>query len=203
MVKESTAGCISSHEVCISSSLWVVYHQHIVLHIINAPRCMQQEVFMLNIVLLEPEIPQNTGNIARTCAALGATLHMIRPFGFEIDNAKLKRAGMDYWFHLDIRYYDNLDDFWAKNEDVEFYLFTKKAKNTYTDITYGENPYLIFGRESEGLPEWLIDKYKGRALRIPMCEGLRSLNQSNSVAIAAYECMRQTDFKGLSLSFDE
>ena len=158
---------------------------------------------MLNIVLLEPEIPQNTGNIARTCAALGATLHMIRPFGFEIDNAKLKRAGMDYWFHLDIRYYDNLDDFWAKNENCEFYLFTKKAKNTYTDITYGENPYLIFGRESEGLPEWLIENHADRALRIPMREGLRSLNQSNSVAIAAYECMRQAGFKGLSLSFDE
>lgn len=158
---------------------------------------------MLNIVLLEPEIPQNTGNIARTCAALGATLHMIRPFGFEIDNAKLKRAGMDYWFHLDIRYYDNLDEFWAKNEGCEFYLFTKKAKNTYTDITYGENPYLFFGRESEGLPEWLIDKYSERALRIPMREGLRSLNQSNSVAIAAYECMRQSNFKGLSLSFDK
>ena len=158
---------------------------------------------MLNIVLLEPEIPQNTGNIARTCAALGATLHMIRPFGFEIDNAKLKRAGMDYWFHLDISYYDNLDDFWAKNENCEFYLFTKKAKNTYTDITYGENPYLVFGRESEGLPEWLIEGHADRALRIPMREGLRSLNQSNSVAIAAYECMRQTGFKGLSLSFDE
>jgi tRNA (cytidine/uridine-2'-O-)-methyltransferase len=158
---------------------------------------------MLNIVLLEPEIPQNTGNIARTCAALGATLHMIRPFGFEIDNAKLKRAGMDYWFHLDIRYYDNLDDFWAKNEGAEFYLFTKKAKHVYTDVTYGENPYLIFGRESEGLPEWLIEKYSDNTLRIPMREGLRSLNQSNSVAIAAYECARQASFKGLLLSFDK
>ena len=158
---------------------------------------------MLNIVLLEPEIPQNTGNIARTCSAIGARLHMIRPFGFEIDNAKLKRAGMDYWFHLDIRYYDNLDEFWTKNEGCEFYLFTKKAKNIYTDISYGKNPYLFFGRESEGLPEWLIEKYSDHALRIPMREGLRSLNQSNSVAIAAYECMRQASFDGLLLSYDK
>lgn len=157
---------------------------------------------MLNIVLLEPEIPQNTGNIARTCASSGAVLHMIKPFGFEIDNAKLKRAGMDYWFHLDIRYYENLEDFWQKNPNCDFYLFTKKASNSYIDISYGDNVYFFFGRESTGLPEDLIDKYRERALRIPMKAGLRSLNQSNSVAIATYEYLRQKNFEGLLESFE-
>ena len=153
---------------------------------------------MLNIVLLEPEIPQNTGNIARTCAATGAVLHMIKPFGFKIDDAKLKRAGMDYWYHLDIRYYENIDEFFEKNGEIEFYLFTKKASTRYTDIKYGENPYLFFGRESVGLPESLLEKYREKCVRIPMKEGLRSLNQSNSCAIAAYEYLRQKDFCGLS-----
>ena len=156
---------------------------------------------MLNLVLLEPEIPQNTGNIARTCAATGARLHMIRPFGFEIDNAKLKRAGMDYWFHLEIFYYDNLDDFFAKNPNCEFYCFTKKAEKCYTDVSYGEDVFFFFGRESCGLPEEFIEKHKDRALRIPMKEGLRSLNQSNSAAIAAYEFLRQRDFPNLLKSF--
>jgi tRNA (cytidine/uridine-2'-O-)-methyltransferase len=106
----------------------------------------------LNIVLLEPEIPQNTGNIARTCAASGASLHMIKPFGFKIDDAKLKRAGMDYWYHLDIHYYENLDEFFEKNPNACFYLFTKKASKRYTDITYQDNSFLFFGRESCGLP---------------------------------------------------
>ncbi len=152
---------------------------------------------MLNIVLLEPEIPQNTGNIARTCASSGARLHMIKPFGFTIDNAKLKRAGMDYWFHLEIFYYENLEEFFEKNPDCNFYLFSKKAKNRYTDIVYGDDVYLFFGRESCGLPENLINKYPDRCLRIPMKDGLRSLNQSNSCAIAVYEYLRQKNFEGL------
>ncbi len=152
---------------------------------------------MLNIVLLEPEIPQNTGNIARTCASSGARLHMIKPFGFTIDNAKLKRAGMDYWFHLEIFYYENLEEFFEKNPDCNFYLFSKKAKNRYTDIVYGDDVYLFFGRESCGLPEDLLDKYPDRCLRIPMKDGLRSLNQSNSCAIAVYEYLRQKNFEGL------
>ena len=152
---------------------------------------------MLNIVLLEPEIPQNTGNIARTCASSGARLHMIKPFGFTIDNAKLKRAGMDYWFHLEIFYYENLEEFFEKNPDCNFYLFSKKAKNRYTDIVYGNDVYLFFGRESCGLPEDLLKKYPDRCLRIPMKEGLRSLNQSNSCAIAVYEYLRQKNFEGL------
>ena len=152
---------------------------------------------MLNIVLLEPEIPQNTGNIARTCASSGARLHMIKPFGFTIDNAKLKRAGMDYWFHLEIFYYENLEEFFEKNPDCNFYLFSKKAKNRYTDIKYSDDVYLFFGRESCGLPEDLLNKYPDRCLRIPMKDGLRSLNQSNSCAIAVYEYLRQKNFEGL------
>ena len=152
---------------------------------------------MLNIVLLEPEIPQNTGNIARTCASSGARLHMIKPFGFTIDNAKLKRAGMDYWFHLDIFYYENLEEFFEKNPDCNFYLFSKKAKNRYIDIKYSDDVFLFFGRESCGLPEDLLNKYPDRCLRIPMKEGLRSLNQSNSCAIAVYEYLRQKNFEGL------
>ncbi|MBO5373906.1 MAG: tRNA (cytidine(34)-2'-O)-methyltransferase [Clostridia bacterium] len=152
----------------------------------------------LNIVLLEPEIPQNTGNIARTCAATGASLHMIKPFGFKIDDAKLKRAGMDYWYHLDIYYYENLDDFFEKNPNVDFYCFTKKATKRYTDVIYDDNVFLIFGCESCGLPEEILAKYPERCLRIPMREGLRSLNQSNSVAIAVYEALRQQNFDGLS-----
>ena len=152
---------------------------------------------MLNIVLLEPEIPQNTGNIARTCASSGARLHMIKPFGFTIDNAKLKRAGLDYWFHLDVFYYENLEEFFEKNKECNFYLFSKKAKNRYTDISYSNDVYFFFGRESCGLPEELLNKYPDRCLRIPMKEGLRSLNQSNSCAIAVYEYLRQKNFKGL------
>ena len=151
----------------------------------------------LNIVLLEPEIPQNTGNIARTCAATDASLHMIEPFGFKIDDSKLKRAGMDYWYHLDIHYYKNLEEFFEKNPDPEFYLFTKKASHRHTDVNYGENVFFFFGRESEGLPEELLLKYPDRCVRIPMKAGLRSLNQSNSAAIAAYEYLRQKDFDGL------
>ena len=151
----------------------------------------------LNIVLLEPEIPQNTGNIARTCAATDASLHMIEPFGFKIDDSKLKRAGMDYWYHLDIHYYKNLEEFFEKNPDPEFYLFTKKASCRHTDISYGENVFFFFGRESEGLPEELLLKYPEKCVRIPMKAGLRSLNQSNSAAIAAYEYLRQKDFDGL------
>ncbi len=152
---------------------------------------------MLNVVLLEPEIPQNTGNIARTCASTGARLHMIKPFGFTIDNAKLKRAGMDYWFHLEIFYYENLDEFFEKNPDCNFYLFSKKANNRYTDIRFDNDVFFFFGRESCGLPEWLLEKHPDRCLRIPMKEGLRSLNQSNSCAIACYEYLRQKGFENM------
>ena len=151
----------------------------------------------INIVLHEPEIPQNTGNIARTCAATGAALHLIRPLGFEIDDKKLKRAGLDYWHYLDITYYDGLDDFFARHPDADFYCFSTKAPRKYTEVTYPENVFLVFGKETKGLPEEFLHDHPDRCLRIPMREGLRSLNLSNSVAIAVYEVLRQGGFAGL------
>ena len=151
----------------------------------------------INIVLHEPEIPQNTGNIARTCAATGAALHIIKPMGFTIDDKKLKRAGLDYWDKLDITYYENLDDFFARNPDAAPYYFTTKAQNTYTDVAYPENSYIMFGKESRGLPEELLFANPTHCVRIPMRDTLRSLNLSNSVAIAVYEILRQDHFEGL------
>lgn len=151
----------------------------------------------INVVLVEPEIPQNTGNIARTCAATGAALHLVRPLGFEIDDSKLKRAGLDYWDKLDITYYDNLEDFFAKNPDAEFFCFTTKAKYCYTDITYPKRTFLMFGKETKGLPEELLYNNPERCVRIPMRDMLRSLNLSNSAAIAVYEVLRQRAFDGL------
>lgn len=151
----------------------------------------------INIVLCEPEIPQNTGNIARTCAATGASLHLIRPLGFEIDNAKLKRAGLDYWDKLDITFYDGLDDFYAKHPDVIVYYFSTKAKHKYSDISYPDDAWIMFGKETRGLPEELLYANPETCVRIPMRDHLRSLNLSNSVAIAVYEILRQRDFEGM------
>ncbi len=151
----------------------------------------------INIVLCEPEIPQNTGNIARTCAATGASLHLIRPLGFEIDNAKLKRAGLDYWDKLDITFYDGLDDFYAKHLDVTVYYFSTKAKHKYSDVSYPDDAWIMFGKETRGLPEELLYKNPDTCVRIPMRDQLRSLNLSNSVAIAVYEILRQRDFEGM------
>ncbi len=151
----------------------------------------------INIVLHEPEIPQNTGNIARTCAATGASLHIIRPMGFTIDDKKLKRAGLDYWDKLDITYYDDINDFFSRNKDVEIFYFSTKAPNTYTEVSYGENTFIMFGKESRGLPEELLHQNREKCVRIPMRNSLRSLNLSNSVAIAVYEILRQDNFDGL------
>ena len=151
----------------------------------------------INIVLLEPEIPQNTGNIARTCAATGASLHLIEPLGFRIDDAKLERAGLDYWHQLDITYYKDLNDFYARNPDAQVYYFSTKAPKKYTDIKYPEKVYLMFGKETKGLPEELLRDNKSHCVRIPMRDSLRSLNLSNSAAIAVYEVFRQRDFEGL------
>ena len=150
----------------------------------------------LNIVLAEPQIPQNTGNIARTCAVTGAALHIIKPMGFTPTDKQLKRAGLDYWHFLDISYYDGFDDFFAKASG-NCYFFTTKAKNRYTDVSYPDNCYIVFGREDAGLPEELLFKNKNSCVRIPMMPTLRSLNLSNSVAIAAYEILRQWDFPEL------
>ena len=151
----------------------------------------------LNIVLVEPEIPANTGNIARTCAATGARLHLVKPFGFSLDDKHLKRAGLDYWHLLDISYYENLDDFFEKNKGGNFFYFTTKALNRHTDAEYEDNCYLVFGKETRGLPESLLVKNKESCVRIPMIEEARSLNLSNSVAIAAYEVLRQWDYPEL------
>ena len=151
----------------------------------------------INIVLCEPEIPQNTGNIARTCAATGASLHLIKPMGFEIDNAKLKRAGLDYWDKLDITYYDSLDDFLEIHKDKTIYYFSTKAKHRYSDVKYEGEVYIMFGKETKGLPEELLLNNPETCVRIPMRNGLRSLNLSNAVAIAVYEILRQWDFADL------
>lgn len=150
----------------------------------------------INIVMVEPEIPQNTGNVARTCAATGARLHLVGPMGFKIDDKKLKRAGLDYWHFLDITYYDSLDEFFERNSG-EFFFFTTKALNTYSDVSYPDGCYLFFGKETKGLPEELLLKNRERCVRLPMIGGARSLNLSNTVAVATYEVLRQWDFPEL------
>jgi len=156
-------------------------------------------VLELNIVLVEPRIPQNTGNIARTCALTGARLHIVKPMGFEIDDRQLKRAGLDYWHLLDITYYDGLDDFFGKNADGDFRYFSTKAENNYCDVQYKDNAYIVFGREDAGLPEDLLFRNRSRCVRIPMIDNpaARSLNLSNSVAIGVYEVLRQWGFPEL------
>ena len=152
----------------------------------------------LNIVLVEPQIPQNTGNISRTCAVTGAALHLVKPYGFEISDKKLKRAGLDYWDKLEIYEYDNIDDFFSKNSG-EFYFFTTKGRKVHSDVDYPQDRevYIIFGREDKGLPEKLLYENPQSCVRIPMRKTLRSLNLSNSVAIACYEVLRQWDYPDL------
>lgn len=152
---------------------------------------------MFNIVLVEPEIPQNTGNIARTCAATGSKLHIIKPMGFTIDDKKLKRAGLDYWHLLGVQYYENLEDFFSKTEGGRYFYSTTKAKHTYAEIDFQDNDYILFGKETKGLPEDLLYKNPETSMRIPMIDEARSLNLSNAVAIVLYEALRQTDFEHL------
>lgn len=151
---------------------------------------------VLNLVLVEPQIPQNTGNIARTCAVTGARLHLVGPMGFIIDDKKLKRAGLDYWDKLGVSCYENLDDFFSRNSG-DFYYFSTKGTRRHSDVSYPEGCYLVFGREDAGLPEELLFNNPNTTVRIPMRPTLRSLNLSNSVAIAAYEVLRQWDYPDL------
>ena len=153
---------------------------------------------MLNIVLVEPEIPANTGNIARTCAATGSVLHLIRPLGFDISDKAVKRAGLDYWHLVDVRDYENLDDFFSKNDVKTMRLFSTKAPKRYDEADYPDGCYLFFGKETKGLPEELLFANPDRCVRIPMRNELRSLNLSNSVAIAVYEALRQWDYPDLT-----
>lgn len=152
----------------------------------------------LNIVMVEPEIPQNTGNVARTCAATGARLHLVGPMGFQIDDKKLKRAGLDYWHLLDITYYDNLDDFFARNNG-DFFYFSTKSRHIHSDISYPDGCYLFFGKETAGLPEALLHENPDTCVRIPMLNSpdARSLNLSNSVAVGVYEVLRQWQYPDL------
>jgi len=151
----------------------------------------------INIALIEPEIPQNTGNIARTCAATGTSLHLVKPLGFEIDDRKLKRAGLDYWGELDITYYDSLEDFLEKTKDENLFFFSTKAPRAHSEVTYPERCFLVFGKETKGLPEELLHDNPEKCVRIPMRDKLRSLNLSNSAAIGVYEVLRQRDYEGL------
>lgn len=149
---------------------------------------------MINVVLVEPEIPQNTGNISRTCACTGVALHLVRPFGFELSDRTLKRAGLDYWDKLTVYYYDSLDEFLEKHKGDKLYLCSTKARKNYCDVKLEDGCYLLFGKETKGLPEPLIYDNFDNAIRIPMKGEVRSLNLSNAVAIVLYEALRQNNF---------
>ena len=155
-----------------------------------------------NIVLVEPEIPQNTGNIVRTCAATGTRLHIVKPMGFTIDDKKLKRAGLDYWHFLNIKYYENLEDFFKQNKDGRFFYLSSKAPVSYTDVKFCDGDFLLFGKETKGLPEKLLMEHPERSVRIPMISSARCLNLSNSAAIVVYEALRQNEFKSLTKESD-
>ena len=152
---------------------------------------------MFNIVLVEPEIPQNTGNISRTCAVTGCSLHLVRPLGFSLDDRYLKRAGLDYWDELRIYYYDSFEEVEEKHPGARFFLFSTHAGRSYAEADFKPGDFLVFGKETAGLGPELLSRRKADAIRIPMRENLRSLNLSNSVAIAVYEAFRQNGFKGL------
>ena len=152
---------------------------------------------MLNIVLVEPEIPQNCGNIARTCAATGARLHLIRPLGFDISDKAVKRAGLDYWHLVDVKDYENLEDFFRKNDVTEMWCLSTKAPRSFTEAQFHDGCYLFFGKETKGLPEAFLEAHRDRCVRIPMREQARSLNLSNYVAITVYEALRQLSFPNL------
>ncbi len=152
----------------------------------------------LNIVLVEPEIPQNAGNIARTCAVTGSVLHMVRPLGFEVSDKQLKRAGLDYWHLLDIRYYDSIEEVMDKYYNGKnFWFFSTKAKTIHSDAKYSDGDFLVFGKETKGLPEPLLEKYYSSCVRLPMRDETRSLNLSNSVCVGVYEALRQLDYLAL------
>ena len=152
---------------------------------------------MLNVVLVEPEIPQNTGNIARTCAATGSVLHLVKPLGFDISERAVRRAGLDYWHLVDVRVYENLDELIEKNDIRQMRLFSTKAPRAYTEADYADGCFLFFGRETRGLPEAFLEAHFESCVRIPMRTEARSLNLSNSVAVGVFEALRQQDFPHL------
>ena len=154
-------------------------------------------ITMLNIVLVEPEIPQNCGNIARTCAAVGARLHLIRPLGFDISEKAVRRAGLDYWSQVEVRDYENLEDFFSKNQVDQMWCLSTKAPRSYCEAQYQDACYLFFGKETKGLPEDFLEAHRESCVRIPMRENIRSLNLSNAVAITVLEALRQLEFPNL------
>jgi len=151
----------------------------------------------MHIVLHQPEIPANTGNIGRTCVATGTPLHLIEPLGFRLDEKAIKRAGMDYWEHLDVNTYVNYEDFLTKNPGAKIWYATTKAKRSYTEVSFGPDDYIMFGKESAGIPEEILVDNEENCIRIPMKSEIRSLNLSNSVAIVLYEALRQNNFDGM------
>lgn len=153
----------------------------------------------MNIILHQPEIPQNTGNIGRTCVATGTSLHLIEPLGFRLDEKSIKRAGMDYWQHLEVHRYTNFQEFLEKNPGAKIWMATTKAKHTYSEVEFGENDFIMFGKESAGIPEEILVDYEDTCIRIPMLPEIRSLNLSNSVAIVLYESLRQQGFSSMQL----
>jgi Predicted rRNA methylase (SpoU class) len=153
----------------------------------------------LNVVLFEPEIPANTGNIGRTCVATGTRLHLIEPLGFRLNEKSIKRAGMDYWEDLEVIRYINFEDFLEKNPNAKIYMATTKAKKTYVEVQYEENSFLMFGKESAGIPEEILLEYQDTSIRIPMAGEIRSLNLGNSVAIVLYEALRQRSFAHMQM----
>ena len=153
----------------------------------------------LNIVLFEPEIPANTGNIGRTCVATGTRLHLIEPLGFRLNEKSIKRAGMDYWEHLDVTRYINFEDFLEKNPDAKIYMATTKGQHVYTEVNYEPDCYIMFGKESAGIPEEILVNHPDTCIRIPMLSEIRSLNLSNSVAVVLYEALRQNHFESMKL----
>ena len=152
---------------------------------------------MLNIVLYQPEIPANTGNIGRTCVATNTRLHLIEPLGFRLSEKEIRRAGMDYWDHLDLHRYINFEEFQQKNPEAKIWMATTKAKSVYSEVQYGPNDYIMFGKESAGIPEEILIDYPKTCIRIPMMDTIRSLNLSNSVSIVLYEALRQQNFGGM------
>lgn len=157
---------------------------------------------MMNIVLHEPEIPANTGNIGRTCVATGARLHLIKPLGFDISDKAVRRAGMDYWKDLDVSVYENFEDFLEKNPNAKIFMATTKAGKVYTEVEFSEGDFIMFGKESAGIPEEILVNYEETSIRIPMIGEIRSLNLSNSVSVVLYEALRQLDFCGMRMKGD-
>ena len=153
----------------------------------------------LNVVLLEPEIPQNTGNIGRTCVATGTSLHLIKPLGFSIDEKAVRRAGMDYWKQLDLHVYENYAEFLEKNPGAKIYMATTKARRAYTAVAYEPDCFIMFGKESAGIPEEILMENEDTCVRIPMIGDIRSLNLGNSVAVVLYEALRQNNFEGMNM----